>query len=179
MVTIEIKQGTHGDVDAIETLYNELNDYLACHTNYAGWRKGIYPTRETAATGIACKTLYIAKRENRLVGSIILNHEPEMNYDSVRWPSSAAIEDVFVIHTLAVHPVSLKNGVGKQLLQFSYDMAQKNKMKALRLDVNEQNKPAITLYENFGFTYVDTIDIGLGGYGLPWFRVYEMAVELQ
>jgi RimJ/RimL family protein N-acetyltransferase len=41
------------------------------------------------------------------------------------------------------------------------------------LDVYEGNIPAISLYEKYGFKYIDTVDLGLGNYGLDWFRLYE------
>ena len=45
--------------------------------------------------------------------------------------------------------------------------------KAIRLDVYENNTPAISLYEKCGFEYVDTVDLGLSEYGLHFFRLYE------
>ena len=34
--------GKPNDIDEIEQLYNDLNDYLAAGVNYPGWRKGIF-----------------------------------------------------------------------------------------------------------------------------------------
>ncbi len=45
--------------------------------------------------------------------------------------------------------------------------------KSIRLDVYEGNIPAIRLYEKCGFEYVNTVDLGLGNYGLKWFKLYE------
>ena len=41
------------------------------------------------------------------------------------------------------------------------------------LDVYENNMPAIRLYEQMGFRYVDTVDLGYGMYGLDRFRLYQ------
>ena len=41
-----IEPGTSADIDELEKLYDELNDYLAATTNYPGWIKGVYPVRE-------------------------------------------------------------------------------------------------------------------------------------
>ena len=46
-----IEPGTYADIDELEKLYNELNDYLAATINYPGWIKGIYPIREDAVAG--------------------------------------------------------------------------------------------------------------------------------
>nr|WP_321480069.1 hypothetical protein [uncultured Bacteroides sp.] len=38
------------------------------------------------------------------------------------------------------------------------------------------NYPAISLYEKYGFEYMGTVDLGLGQYGLDWFKVYEKVI---
>ena len=43
-----IESGTPADIDELEELYDNLNDYLSATTNYPGWIKGIYPVRENA-----------------------------------------------------------------------------------------------------------------------------------
>lgn len=78
-MNITFKLGRVHDIDEIEQLYNDLNDYLAKGVNYPGWIKDVY----------------------------------------------------------------------------------------------EGNIPAINLYEKCGFKYIDTVDLGLGNYGLNWFRLYE------
>jgi hypothetical protein len=39
---ITIETGKTEDINELEKLYNDLNDYLAEHINYPGWKKGIY-----------------------------------------------------------------------------------------------------------------------------------------
>ena len=112
-----IEPGTSADIDELEKLYNELNDYLATTINYPGW-----------------------------------------------------------IHTFVVHPSFLKKGVGHALMDYSLELAQRSGIKSVRLDVYEKNLPAISLYEKCGFEYVDTVDLGLGQYGLDWFRLYERII---
>lgn len=58
-------------------------------------------------------------------------------------------------------------------MQFIIDYSITNKMKAIRLDVYETNVPAIKLYENCGFKYIDTIDLGYSQYGLNYFKLYQ------
>ena len=41
-----IESGTATDIDELEKLYDDLNDYLSATTNYPGWIKGIYPIRK-------------------------------------------------------------------------------------------------------------------------------------
>lgn len=168
-----IEFGTSNDIDALEQLYNDLNDHLANGTNYPGWIKGIYPIRQNAVDGISKSNLYVARMNGQIVGSIILNHEPEPAYDKVKWTLDYDYSEIFVIHTFAIHPDFLKCGVGKALMDFSIEQSIKSNIKSIRLDVYEKNIPAIKLYEKCGFNYVDTVDLGLGFRGLDWFKLYE------
>ena len=65
-----IEPGTSADIDELEKLYDELNDYLAATTNYPGWIKGVYPVREDAVAGVNDETLYVARYDGRIVGSV-------------------------------------------------------------------------------------------------------------
>lgn len=173
---IAFVQGTPDDIEDVSTLYDELNDYLASTTNYPGWRKGIYPTRQDAIDGVRDNTLFIAKADNSTVGSVILNHKPEKGYDSADWLITAAYDDIIIIHTLAVSPQYLHKGIGQALLDFTLSYAKENGMRSIRLDVYEHNTPAIKLYARNGFEYISTVDLGLGQYGLNRFLLYERLV---
>lgn len=165
--------GKSEDIDELEKLYNDLNDHLAKGINYPGWKKSIYPVRQTAVDGIKNGTLYTAKQNGKIVGSVILSHEPEPAYHTAKWQFESDYSDIFVIHTFVVHPEFLKCSIGKALMDFSIQHSIRYKAKAIRLDVYEGNTPAINLYEKCGFKYIDTVDLGLGNYGLDWFKLYE------
>lgn len=173
MPKIEIRQGVPCDLDGLERLYNDLHDHLSAGANYPGWIKGYYPVRETAEKGLAEKDLYIAYIDGRIAGSVILNHHPEKAYLGVKWGVDADDSQILVIHTFVVHPGFSGKGVGRSLLDFSVQLARKTGIKAIRLDVYRKNTPAIGLYEKCGFRYIDTVDLGLAGHGLDFFRLYE------
>jgi len=173
---IEIQSGSVSDLDELEQLYDDLNDHLSATINYPGWIKGIYPVREDAASGLANNTLYVAKYMGKIVGSVVLNHEPEDAYASCSWKVNVDYDRIFVLRTFVVHPSYLKRGVGKALLDFSADLAKQTGMQSIRLDVFEKNIPAIALYEKVGFEYIGTVDLGLGYYGLDRFSVYEKVI---
>ena len=170
---INIEKGTTADIGAIAQLYDDLNDYLSNTINYPGWIKGIYPIQENAARGVQSNTLYVAKQGNEIVGSFILNHEPEPSYHNANWGIDAAYSDIWVIRTFVVHPIYLKYGIGRKMMAFITQYGMQTNMKSIRLDVYEGNMPAIRLYEECGFKYIDSVDLGLGNYGLDWFKLYE------
>ncbi|WP_032121135.1 GNAT family N-acetyltransferase [Clostridium amazonitimonense] len=170
---IIIELGKENDVDELEQLYNDLNDHLEKEVNYPGWKKGIYPVRENAVHGVKQGNLYVAKHDGKIIGSVILSQKPEPAYYKVKWEFESDYSDVFVVYTFVVHPDFLKCGVGKALMDFAIEYSIKSQAKSIRLDVYERNIPAIRLYEKCGFKYVDTVDLGLGNYGLDWFKLYE------
>lgn len=170
-ITIQLGQVT--DIDKLENLYNDLNDYLAEGINYPGWKKGIYPIRQNAIDGVKNKNLYVAKYHETIIGSIILSHEPEAAYCNAKWEFESDYSDVFVIHTFVVHPKFMNCGVGKALMDFAENHSFTSNVKVIRLDVYEGNLPAIKLYEKYGYKYIGSVDLGLGNYGLDWFKLYE------
>ncbi len=171
-----IESGTTADIDELEKLYDDLNDYLSATTNYPGWIKGIYPIREDAVAGIENNTLFVVRHDGKIAGSIILDHHPDEAYNNVRWKIEADYNRIFVIRTFVVHPSFLKMGIGRALMNYSFELAQQSGIKSIRLDVYENNLPAISLYEKCGFEYIDTVDLGFGNYGLDWFKLYEKLV---
>ncbi|MBE6821725.1 MAG: GNAT family N-acetyltransferase [Ruminococcaceae bacterium] len=169
----QIEPGIPADTNELERLYDMLNESLSRGVNYPGWKKGLYPIRETAETGIRKHTLFVARTQGRIAGTVILNHEPESAYAGANWTIEAEDKEVFVVHTLAVHPDFQQAGVGRALIEFSKQLAQQKGMKAVRLDVRSGNLPALRLYESCGFRYVQTVDLGLNLPGLVWFDLYE------
>lgn len=170
---IEIRLGTQKDIDSIANLYDDINDYLDSTTNYPGWKKGIYPTRQDAIAGVEEEALYVAMIQDDIVGSFILRHKPEKAYMTATWQADLAYENVWVIYTFVVSPDYLQHGVGQKMLEYAVLHGRSKNIKALRLDVYEKNKPAISLYEKCGFQYIDTVSLGLEEYGLDWFQLYE------
>lgn len=168
-----MKREQNAIIEQLTQLYDDLIDFLERGINYPGWIKGIYPTHKEAANGVANDNLYVAKISGKIVGSIILNHEPEPAFNKAKWKINADYSNIFVVHTFVVHPAYLKNGIGMNLVTFAVQHCIHERAKSIRLDVYEHNMPAIRLYEKCGFEYVDTVDLGLGKYGLNHFRLYE------
>lgn len=170
---INIRLGTEKDIDSLAQLYDELNDYLAVMNNYPGWKKDVYPVRKDAVNGINEGCLFVAIENEEIIGSMILRNVPEPAYLSVKWQKDLDYKNVLIIYTFVVNPQNQQHGIGKTMLEFATQYAINTKVKALRLDVYENNTPAIHLYEKCGFQFIDTVSLGLEDYGLDWFRLYE------
>lgn len=172
-MNISIRLGEKSDIEGMEKLYYSINDYLAQTVNYTGWRRDVYPAREDAEEGIREGCLYVAIVDGSIAGSFILRHRPEPAYDGATWKKELDYNKVYVIYTFVVHPQYMKRGIGLRLLQFAEEIAAREEVASLRLDVYEKNIPAVKLYEKCGYQYIDTVDLGLEQYGLKWFRLYE------
>lgn len=171
-----IEKATRSDLAELERLYDELNDFLTNGTNYPGWIKGVYPVRETAAAGIEAGALYVLRENGCIAATIILNHEPENAYRNVKWQVEANDEEIFVIHTLAIHPDYMKNSFGRTLLDFAKDLGRRKHLKAIRLDVTEKNLPAIRLYKSCGYSHIATVNLDFEIHGLERFELYELVL---
>ena len=168
-----IRKGTIDDIDAVSALYDEVCDYLESHTNYPGWRKGIYPDRQDAERWIGEESLFVAESEGEIAGTFILRHEPEAGYALADWKKELLDSEIFVVYTLAVGLWFSHRGIGEGMMRYILSYAAGQGMKAVRLDVYEKNIPAIRLYEKLGFRHVDTVDLGYSQYGLDRFRLYQ------
>uniref|UniRef100_UPI0040571B88 N-acetyltransferase family protein n=1 Tax=Acetatifactor sp. TaxID=1872090 RepID=UPI0040571B88 len=168
-----VRLASSADIDGIEELYNDLNDYLEKHVNYPRWKKGVYPVREHAEEALRKGNLYVAIINKKIVGTVIYSSEQEDAYQTAEWQIDYDVP-VIIINKLAVHPEYLGFGVGKALLEYATIIGTKQGIKTIRLDTYEENLPAIRLYEKCGFSYRGMIDLGLEQvYGLKWYKVFE------
>lgn len=170
----QIEKATLTDVDALEMLYDAVNEVLENGTNYAGWKKGVYPVRETAIDGIQAEALFVCRIGGEVAGTVILNHEMPEAYSNGKWQLVCNTNEVMVVHTLAIHPCYGKKGVAQALLEFARDYCKAQGAKVIRLDTWEHNAPAIRLYERCGYAYRGMVDLGLGIPELVWFKLYEL-----
>lgn len=170
---MDIRKAAQADIDCVEKLYEDICDYLETLRNYPGWKKGIYPARFDAEKGLMENTLYVARIQERIAGTLILNHKPEEGYQKGKWLTKDDYRYIYVIHTLAVHPDFLKCGLGTELLAFAEQAARKEGCVSIRLDVVKGNVPAERLYQACGYRLAGTVSLGNERYGLPWYHLYE------
>ena len=159
-MSIVVRIATANNIDAIEHLYDDLNDFLETHENYPRWKKGVYPIREDAEEALAKEDLYVAMIDGNVAGTVVYSDEQEDAYRAVDWQIEFDLP-VITICKLAVHPKYFGCGVGKALLDYAVCVGEQRNAKAIRLDVYEENLPAIRLYEKCGFKDMGLVDLGL------------------
>ena len=172
-MNIIIRKAVESDIDEVERLYNELNDYLTAHENYPRWKKGVYPARKHAEDALGEESLYVAVKDGIIVGTVVYSDEQGDVYRSVEWQIDFDVP-VVVICKLAVSPLYFQDGIGQALLEYAVIYGRQQGAKAIILDTYEENLPAVRLYEKCGFDYRGLVDLGLEEiYGLKWYKVFE------
>lgn len=168
-----IRKAEARDLDAIESIYNKILLKEEEGEVTTGWERGIYPKRETAEAALKKEEIFVIEDERELVGAGIINKEQVDVYEKTKWKFAAKDSEVMVLHTLVIDPEKSGRGYGKKFVDFYEDYARENGCKYLRMDTNERNKPARSLYTKLGFNEIDCLPCifnGLEGVNLILFE---------
>lgn len=152
-----IRKAEARDIDAIEKIYNEILLKEERGQVTTGWERGIYPKRETAEAALKRNDIFVMEDEGAIVGSGIINKEQVDVYEKAKWKYKAEDSEVMVLHTLVIDPNKSGKGYGKRFVDFYEDFARENGCKYLRMDTNEKNKAARSLYTKLGFNEIDCL----------------------
>ncbi len=158
-----IRKATKNDVSTVSDLYEKAIKYEDTHIKYTSWQRGIYPTGDTARSGIEKDSLFIYEENGLTLASVILNHKQPPEYKKASWGCSASYKEILVIHTLCVDPEYSGSGIGTILVNFIKEYAKNLNCKTIRLNTTLRNEPAKHLYEKNGFMIADTKKILLNG----------------
>ena len=135
------------DVNEVMRLIKEAIVEMESHNIYQ-WDE-IYPDYQTMLSDIQAETMFGVFKNGELAGIVILNEEQSPEYSSIKWESSNT--NTLVMHRLCVRPKFQRQGIAKQLLNFSEELAVKGNYKSIRLDAFSANHFALDLYSNNGY----------------------------
>lgn len=158
-----VRKAVLKDIDGVENNYKELLDYEEKYGAFTAWKKGVYPTRETARQAFGDGSLYVIEENNEICASMILNQAQPEEYSRIKWRYPGNPGEILVIHLLCVPPSKSGRGFGSEMIRFAEKAAQERKCRALRLDTGAQNKPAVALYTKRGFALAGTSSMAIGG----------------
>ena len=114
-----------------------------------------YPDYNKVLDEIKSDSLFVAKINGVCVATITLNEQQEAAFENVNWHNKT--NKFLVIHRLAVFPSWQKKGIGRKLIEFAEELALKNNLKSIRLDISDSCKYLISLYETFGYNHTGDI----------------------
>ncbi len=148
-----IRKGEEKDIDSIETIYDKILEREEKGLASIGWRRGVYPTRETARQGVGRSDMYVYEDEatHKILAAGVINKVQLPIYAEGKWDIEATDDEVMVLHTLVVDPESAGRGIGKAFLAFYEKEARDGGCKALRIDTQAKNVMARALYSKLGY----------------------------
>lgn len=173
---LRIRQAASGENDRVIDFYYDLIDAMEGAEFHPGWEKELYPTREFLTQAVHLGELYIGEMDGKIVSAMVINHSCHETYCNITWSVGAKTDEVYVIHTLGVHPVFAGQGIAGQMVREAIVLAEKKKIKTIRLEVLKGNIPAEKVYLAAGFQYVDEITMYYDDTGWDQFKVFEYIV---
>ena len=163
------------DLPAVSAIYEAILDQEdATGIRYTGWKRGAYPTLDTARSILEAGTLYVGVDEDGAVwGSMNLNGWQLLEYKNGNWSVPAEDSEVAVIHTLTIDPARAGQGLARQMVAFAEDTARQQGKTVLRLDTGVDNTPANHLYPALGYRFAGVVDTFFMGYAKRPLNLYE------
>lgn len=163
------RKATVNDIDAIAAIYAEIHTEEEAGRTTTGWQRAIYPTRKTAEDSVALGEMFVAELDGTVVAAARINREQVDVYADAPWEYDASDDEVMVLHTLVVSPTVKGRGVGSAFVAFYEKYALENGCPVLRMDTNERNTAARTLYKKLGYREAGVMPCvfnGIPGVGL-------------
>lgn len=152
-----------GDIGAVEEIYLAVLDEEDRGRSFAGWRRGIYPTRETAVSAQKRGELFVLDEGGAILACAVINSRQPAEYKNAHWKYAASDGEVMVLNTLAVHPSSKGRGCGRKMVDFYERYGRERGCLVLRMNTQVINMPALAFYKKLGFEEAGVIKRNLHG----------------
>lgn len=146
-----VRKAVAAELDEVCRIYELIHDAEESGVVTVGWRRGVYPTRATAAEALARGELFVMTDGGRVVASAIINHEQPEAYLAVDWKHPVDSEKVGVLHTLVVDPASAGRGLGREFVSFFENYVKSRGCEVARLDTQVKNVRPFNLYPRLGY----------------------------
>lgn len=160
---LSFRKAKREDIEAITEIYGNIFSGEEKGLSSTGWKRGIYPTAETAENALERDDLFICKKGGKTVAAAIINKTPAEAYKKGNWRIAAKDGEYMVLHTLVVDPSAAGCGVGRAFVAFYEDYAKKSGCTSLRMDTNERNAAARGLYKKLGYEEIGNIPCSFNG----------------
>lgn len=168
-----IRKASLKDIDRITEIYEKIHECEENGTYTIGWKRGIYPTSQTALSALERDDIYVIESEGNILASAIINGDQTPEYALGKWRYRAGSDEVLVLHTLTVDPDSQNKGLGKEFVKFYETMGKQMGYKVLRIDTQLKNLSARSFYPKFGFTEAGIVKSEFNGLGTVDLMLYE------
>ncbi len=158
-----IRNATLTDLDAVVSIYDSIHDREESGLSTTGWMRSIYPTRATAEEAIRAGDLFVMEEDGQVIATARINQMQGAEYTEARWSQHVPPHKVMVLHTLVVSPNVAGTGCGTRFVDFYEEYAARHNCPFLRMDTNERNTAARTLYKKLGYAEVSIVPCVFNG----------------
>lgn len=158
-----IRKAASKDIEAVALIFEHIIEEEEKGNGSVGWKRDIYPTRNTAAAALENDDLFVMEEDGRVIAAMRLNKEQVPEYKNCQWEYPAEDDRVMVMHTLVVEPSAKKHGCGRKMVAFYEKYAGENNCPYLRIDTNAINVRARALYKNCGYKEIGIVPCDFNG----------------
>lgn len=160
---MRVRRAGREDLDAADLIYGRIHDGEERGLTEIGWKRSVYPTRETAEAALRRGELFVAEADGAVVGTAIINRVQPESYRRGKWKFPEEDGGAMVLHTLAIDPEKAGQGFGRDFVRFFEGLAAEESCRTLRMDTNVRNKRARRLYEGLGYEEAGVVECSFEG----------------
>lgn len=142
---MNIRLAVLSDLPCLTIMYENIVRYMY-EQNIQIWDE-IYPCT-FLEDDIKQRQLYVFEDQQALLGAFALS-DFNQGANDITWENSST--SIMYIDRFGVHVDYMKKGIGQMMLQAAIELTASLGAQNVRLFVVDINKPAIRLYERFGF----------------------------
>lgn len=154
---LQFRKATETDLARIEEIYIETHITEENGNVTIGWNRNIYPTRKTAEDALQRGDLFVCEDDLGIMGTAVINQEQVDVYELGNWQYPASDREVMVLHTLVISTKAGGKSYGTQFVDFYERYAKANGCLFARMDTNERNVRARTLYAKLGYREIGIV----------------------
>ena len=170
-----IRKAVRNDLEAVIRLYDEIHDAEESGLITTGWKRGIYPSGDSALAALERDDMFVLEENGHILGCGIINGIQVDVYAGAPWRHNVPDSQVCVLHTLVISPAARGQGCGRAFLAFYEAYAAEHGCPELRIDTNERNAAARAMYHKHGYReigIVPTVFNGIRGVSLVLLEKY-------
>jgi len=171
-----IRKAEAGEEQDVFSFYKYVLEKRTDQDYRLWWNLDVYPTFEDFRRAVQSGTMHIAVEEGKIIGAAILNGDQMEGYGQTDWACNPELDQIAVIHLVAVDPEQRGQGLGRALMNHLISTARDQGIKSLRLDTMPHYVSAIHLYEKCGFVKRNEIDLWYPTTGKMTFCLYELVL---
>ena len=139
------------DLPRLFAFYRLVSEETENMKTLCRWIYGLHPSEKSITEYLNQGAMYLTEENGEIVAAVAAPLCQPESYHGDEWRKDLADDELATVHLLAVHPHRQKSGLAKTVMREVLALAEKNGMKAVRLDALASNTPAHKLYESLGF----------------------------